>query len=166
MVTLAASATAVTGVATVTITGTSGALTHTTTVSLTIGPAGGGGTGGVTVTPVVTANGQWFNEEQVRISNPANITAMTLTIVIQRTAGVSFSNIFNTVGTQVQQSNSSTSTVVTYQFTLAAGQVIAPGSYSFAAQTSGGGTVHPTAGDTFTITYMIGGASFTQTGHF
>jgi hypothetical protein len=166
VVTLAAAATAVTGAATVTITGTSGGLTHTTTISLTVGPGGGGGTGGVTVTPVVTANGQWFNEEQVRVSNTANITAMTLTIVIQRTTGVSFSNIYNTVGTQVQQSNSSTSTAVTYQFTLAAGQTVAPGNYTFAAQTSGGGTVHPTAGDTFTITYTIGGASFTQTGHF
>jgi hypothetical protein len=133
---------------------------------LTVGPGGGGGTGGVTVTPVVTSNGQWFNEEQLRVNNTAAITAMTLTIVIQRTTGVSFGNIYNTVGTQVLMSNSSTTSAITYQFTLAAGQTIAPGSYTFAAQTNGSGTVHPTAGDTFTITYTTGGASFTQTGHF
>jgi endoglucanase len=31
---------------------------------------------------------------------------------------------------------------------------------------TGGGTIHPTAGDTYTITYTTGGVSFTQTGHF
>ena len=31
---------------------------------------------------------------------------------------------------------------------------------------SGSGTVHPTTGDTFTVSYTIGGASFTQSGHF
>ena len=36
----------------------------------------------------------------------------------------------------------------------------------FAAQAGGSGTVHPTAGDTFTATYTIGGVSYTQTGHF
>jgi hypothetical protein len=28
------------------------------------------------------------------------------------------------------------------------------------------GTTHPTAGDTFTVTYTTGGQSFTQSGHF
>jgi hypothetical protein len=36
----------------------------------------------------------------------------------------------------------------------------------FAAQMSGSGTAHPTAGDTWVVTYTTGGVTFTQTGHF
>jgi hypothetical protein len=37
---------------------------------------------------------------------------------------------------------------------------------TFAAQAGGSGTLHPTSGDTFTVTSSTGGASSTLTGHF
>ena len=166
MLTLAASTTATLGAATVTVSGTSGSLTHTTTIALTVGSGGGGGTGGVTLTPMVTTSGPWFNEEQLRLNNTASLTALSVTIVVQRTTGVSFGGQFNTVGGQIVQSSSSTTAAVTYQFNLGAGQTLGTGDWTFAAQTSGSGTVHPTAGDTYTVTYTTGGVSFTQTGHF
>ena len=126
----------------------------------------GSGNGGVTVTPVVAANSPWFNEEDVRLSNTGGLTTMTVTIVVQRTTGISFSGQYNTVGGQITQANSSTTSTVTYTFTLNAGQSLNPGSYMFAAQTSGTGTAHPTAGDTWTVTYTTGGQNFNQTGHF
>ena len=50
---------------------------------------------------------------------------------------------------------------------LAAGQTLGTGtSWTFAAQTSGSGTVHPTTGDTYTVTYTTGGVTFTQSGNF
>jgi len=166
VLTLSASATATTGAATLTITGTSGSLTHTTTIALTVA-AGSTGTGGVTVTPVVTSSSAWFNEQQVRVSNTATLTALSVTIVVQRTTGVSFSGQFNTVGGSFTQTNSSTAAAVTYQFTLASGQTLGAGTNrSFVAQTSGSGTVHPTTGDTYTVTYTAGGQSFTQSGTF
>jgi hypothetical protein len=86
---------------------------------------------------------------------------------VQRTAGISYSGQYNTVGGQVQQSNASTSTAVTYQFTLASGQTLSPGTNrTFAAQTSGTGTSHPTAGDTYTVIYTSGGVQRTQSGTF
>lgn len=166
VVTVCASATATTGAAQLTVSGASGTLTQTTSVALTI-PGGGTGNGGVTLTPSVAASGPWFNEEQLRVANTANLTALTITITLQRTAGVSFSGQYNTVGGQILQSNSSTAAAVTYQFALAAGQTLGPATGRlFAAQSSGSGTVHPTSGDTFTVTYTTGGQSFTQTGHF
>ena len=165
MLTLAASSTATLGPTTVTLTGTSGSLVHTATLALTVGN-GGGGTGGVTLTPMVTASGQWFNEEQLRLGNTASLTALSITIVVQRTTGVSFSGQYNTIGGPILQSNTSTASTVTYQFNLAAGQTLGVGNWTFAVQASGGGTVHPTAGDTYTVTYTTGGVSFTQTGHF
>jgi hypothetical protein len=166
-VTFTASATATTGPATVTVTGTGGGLTRTTSIALTVNASGGGGNGGVTLTPVVTTSSPWFNEQQLRVTNTASITALSITIVVQRTTGISVNGQFNTVGSQITQSNSSTTAAITYTFSLVAGQTLGPASNrTFAAQTSGTGTLHPTAGDTFTVTYTTGGASFTQTGHF
>jgi hypothetical protein len=162
--TLTASSTATLGPATVTITGTGGGLTRTTPVSLTVAS---GGDGGVTITPVVTTSSPWFNEQVIRLSNTGTITALSITITIQRTTGIGFSGQYNTVGGQIQQSNSSTSSTVTYQFSLAPGQTLGPGTdRTFAAQTSGGGTLHPTSGDTYSVTYTTGGVSFTRSGTF
>jgi xyloglucan-specific exo-beta-1,4-glucanase len=166
VLTLTASGTATLGAATVTVTGTGGSLTRTASINLTVNDSGGG-TGGVTVTPVVSSNGPWFNEQAISLNNTGAITSLSITIVVQRTTGVSSSGQYNTVGGQILQSNSSTATTITYQFNLAAGQTLGSATNRlFAAQMSGSGTVHPTTGDTYTVTYTTGGVSFTQTGHF
>jgi endo-1,4-beta-xylanase len=165
VVTVCASATAPASSSTLTVSGTDGSLVRTAPVGLTITGATQGG--GVTVTPVVAASGPWFNEAQVRITSTANLTALGVTITVQRTPGVSFSSQYNTVGSQITQSNTTTSTAITYQFTLAAGQTLGPATGRvFAAQAGGTGTVHPTSGDTYTVTYTAGGQSFVQSGHF
>jgi cellulose 1,4-beta-cellobiosidase len=168
-VTFAASSTAATGTSTVTITGTSGSLSATTTITLTVTPAGGGngGNGGVTVTTVINSNSPFFDDEGVKLSNTGAITALSLTINVQNTGGLTFNGQYNTVGSSIMDGHSSTATVITYQYGLAAGQTLSPGAgYLFDAQISGSGTAHVTSGDTFTVTYTTGGQSFTQTGHF
>jgi chitin-binding protein len=125
------------------------------------------GNGGVTVTPAVTANSPYYNELQLRLSNTAAVTALSATIVVQRTTGVSYSGAYNTLGSQIQQTNSSTSTAITYQYTLASGTTLSSGTNrTFAAQFGGTGTAHPTTGDTYTVTYTSGGVQYTQTGTF
>jgi hypothetical protein len=164
------SATANTGTAgrsgTVTVTG--GGLQRTVAVTQNgTTPPNPGGDGGVTVSRVVASSGAWYNEEQVRIANTSTITALSITIVLQRTTGVSFQGMWNTVGSQIQHSNSSTASAITYQFTLAAGQSLSPSTNrQFVAQASGTGTPHPTSGDTYTVTYTTGGVQRTQTGTF
>jgi len=150
----------------VTVTGTSGSLSHTATIALTVSPSGG--SSAVTATPVVSSSSPWFNEEDLKLSNTVSLTALSITIVVQRTTGISLNGQFNTVGSQITQSNSSTSSAITYQFSLATGQTLGAGSgWTFAAQTSGSGTTHPTAGDTFTVTFTTStGVTQTLTGHF
>jgi hypothetical protein len=115
----------------------------------------------------VAATSPWYNELQVRVANANPITALSVTVVVQRTTGVSYSGMWNTVGGQVQQSNSSTAAAVTYQFTLASGQTLSAATdRQFVAQASGNGTAHPTSGDTYTVTYTTGGAQYTQSGTF
>lgn len=148
------------------ITVSGGSLSRTIQVTQS-GSGQPGGDGGVTVSRVVAASGGWYNELQVRVSNTNPITALSVAIVVQRTPGVGYSGMWNTVGGQMQQSNSSTSAAVTYQFTLAAGQTLSPATNrQFVAQASGNGTTHPTSGDTYTVTYTTGGAQYTQSGTF
>jgi len=124
-------------------------------------------TGGPTATPVVSTSSPWFNEEDVRLSTSTPLSALTITIVLQRTGGISFNGMYNTVGGQIQQSNSSTATAITYTFTLAPGQTQPSGTnFTFAAQSSGSGQTHPTANDTFTVTATGGGVTTTSSGHF
>jgi endoglucanase len=166
ILTLSASSTATLGAVTIPVSGTSGTLTRMTTVGLTVND-GGGGTGGVTITKLINSNSPWYNEEAVRLDNTGAITALSVTIVIQRTTGVGLNGMFNTVGGQILQSNTVAATNITYQFTLASGQTLGPGTNRiFAAQASGSGTVHPTAGDTWVVSYTTGGVTFTQTGTF
>jgi mannan endo-1,4-beta-mannosidase len=152
-------ATARTG--TVTVTG--GGITRTIAVTQAAQSAGGT----VTASGAVTSSSGWFSEEQVRVNNTASITALTVTITVQRTAGVNASGQYNTVGGQIAQSSSCSSNVCTYLYTLNSGQTLAPGTgRSFAAQMSGNGTVHATSGDTFTVAGTAGGASFSVQGGF
>jgi chitin-binding protein len=127
-----------------------------------------GGNGGVTVTPMVTTSGPWFNEQQIRIANTSAITALSITVTVQRTTGISHSGQYNTVGGQITQSNASTASAITYQFALVSGQTLsaATAPRTFAVQTGGTGTAHPTTGDTYTVTYTTGGVARTQSGTF
>jgi chitin-binding protein len=123
--------------------------------------------GGVTLTPTVTSQSPWFNEQQLRLTNTSTLTALSITIVVQRTAGVSHSGQYNTLGGQVAQTNSSTAAAITYQFTLGSGVTLSPGTNrTFAVQMGGTGTAHPTSGDTYTVTYTTGGVTRTQSGTF
>jgi endoglucanase len=163
--TFTASATATLGTANVTITGTSGATTRSTTIALTVTSGGGGGT--VTATPSVGTASPWFNELQLRLNNTSTITALTITVTVQRTPGVSYSGMYNTVGGQIAQANISTTSTITYTFTLAAGQTLpAATGRLFAMQMSGTGTAHPTAGDTWVVSYNTGSGTQTASGTF
>ncbi len=135
-----------------------------TQVSATPSASGGDG---VTATSAVTSASPWYNELQVRLANTSPITALTVTVVVQRTTGVSHSGQYNTVGGQITQSNASTSSTVTYTWTLTAGQTLSASSArAFAAQLGGTGTAHPTSGDTWTVAYTTGGVARTQSGTF
>lgn len=130
----------------------------------------GGGIGGGTVTAtskLASGYGPWYGEEDVAVSSTAPITAMTVAVTVQKTTGVSYNGQYNTVGGQITSSHTDGSATLVYQFTLASGQTLAAGTnQTYAAQFNGNGTVHPTAGDTYTVTATAGGKTTTLTGHF
>jgi hypothetical protein len=163
--TIAVSVTANSGTAsrsgTVTVSG--GGLSRTIAVT----QAGQSTGGSVTALGVVTSNSPWFVEEQLQLSNTTTITALSVTITVQRTTGINASGQYNTIGGQITQSRSCTTSACTYVFTLNSGQTLSNGSGRvFAAQMSGNGTAHPSAGDTYTVTGTAGGQPINLQGHF
>jgi endoglucanase len=151
--------TAPAGVVNVIISGNGGGLTHITSLAVNVT--------GTTITAEVTENGPFFNQEQIRMSHTAPITSLSIRIVIQRTTGLGVSGAFNTMGSQMTQSITTTPTTFVYQFNLIPGQVLQPEQNRVcAAQTTGSGTIHPTSGDTATVTYISGGVTHTETRTF
>ncbi len=103
----------------------------------------------------------------MRIANTGTLTALTITVTVQRTTGINHSGQYNTVGGQVTQSVTTTASTITYTFTLAPGQTLgASTSRTFAVQLSGNGTAHPTAGDTYVVSYNAGSGTQTASGTF
>jgi hypothetical protein len=162
--TLNASASAPVGTSVFTITGTSGALSASTALALTISAKSAPGNGPATFTGKASTNGPWFDEDDVALSTTAPITALTLTITVPAT-DVTFSGLYNTFGPQIVNASSGTANLA-YSFTLSPGQTIGPGTGTFAAQMKGNGATHHVAGDSWTVTYSSGGATYTQSGGF
>jgi glucosylceramidase len=124
------------------------------------------GSNGVTATGVVASSSPYYSEENVKFSNTSAITAMAVTITVQKTSGVSYNGMYTTFGgvTTTHADNGST---IVYTYTLNAGQTIPPSSNLLAsAQFGGNGTAHSTTGDTWSITTTSGGVANTVSGHF
>jgi len=132
--------------------------------------AGGGGGAGGTVTAtakIASGYGPYYGEEDIAVSGTAPITALTVTVTTQKTTGLSYNGQYNTVGGQIANSHTDGSQAIVYRFTLAPGQALASGTnQTYAAQFNGTGTLHPTAGDTYTVSATAGGKATTLTGHF
>jgi len=124
------------------------------------------GTGVATVkTSQASASGPWWGEDDLTLSSTAPITAMSLTLTLQKTAGLSYNGQYNTTG-GFAQTHSDTASTVVYTFTLNPGQTLNAGSWLFAAQYGGTGTAHASSGDTYSLSYTSGGKAFTLNGHF
>ncbi len=137
-----------------------------TTTSSTPTPTATTSGNGVTASGVVASSSPYFGEEDLKFSNTSTITAMTITITVQKTAGITYSGSYATFGggTLTHVDNGST---VTYTFTLNSGQTIPPSSNLLAAaQFSGTGTTHSTTGDLWSITTTTSGGTNTLSGHF
>ena len=158
--TFTASSTATLGAANVTITGDLGLDHRTTTVALTVTGGGDGGT--VTATPVGVDQQPVVQRAATAAREHRHADGADGHGRGAAHDGRELLRQYNTVGGQIAQTNSSTTAAITYTFTLAAGQTLpASTGRTFAMQTSGNGTAHPTAGDTYTVTYTSGGT----TGH-
>jgi predicted carbohydrate-binding protein with CBM5 and CBM33 domain len=125
-------------------------------------PTGGGV---VTATTSMGGSAPWYLENKLSVNNTAAITNVVVTIRVARTTGVTFNGSYETVGGFTRTSSPNASPIV-FTFTRAA-SLPAGTNRLFVAQTNGTGAApHPSAGDTWTITYNVGTQSFTANGTF
>ena len=118
---------------------------------------------------VAGGSGPYWAEEDVTLANTAPLTALSVTVTVQKTAGVAFAGQYsNFAGGALQMGHTDTASQVVYTYTLAPGQSLpAGGAWRIGSQFSGNGTAHPTSNDTFTLSATTaGGASTTTGGHF
>jgi hypothetical protein len=159
--TLAAGSTAAPGPSKIAIRGASGALDASVSLPLTVSAAATGG-GPAKFTGTSSSSSAWFDEEDVDLTTAAPITALTLTMTVAA-GNVTYGGQYDTIGGQIVTSHTSGSNIV-YTFVLTSGQTMGPGSYTFAAQMDGDGTQHSASGDSWTVTYTTGGATYSQSG--
>ena len=126
--------------------------------------------GGVTITgSVASGSNPWWNELDVSITHTASLTALTITVTVQKTPGVAGSGQYsNYPGGVLQMSRAETASTVVYTYQLSAGQTLSAGSNRLVgSQFSGNGTAHPYTSDTFVVNYTTaGGTPQTVSGHF
>ncbi len=143
--------------------------TRTTSAGATATPTSAPPGGGVTVTGNVTGNsGPWWGEEDVTLSTSAPLTALRITVTVQKTSGVGYAGQYTSFpGGALSVGHTDNGSAIVYTYTLNPGQTVAPGANDVAgSQHSGNGTPHSTSGDTYTVTATAGGVTTTTTGHF
>ena len=136
--------------------------TTTTTTTTTTPPANNG----VTATPSVNGStSPWYGENDLSLTNPAPMTALSVTIKIAKTPGISYNGQYtNFWGSTIDSGHTTGSSTVDYTFV--ANTTIVAGSWTIAAQYNGTGTPRVTSGDTWTVTSTSGGVTSTISGSF
>jgi hypothetical protein len=139
----------------------SGSLNASVSLPLTVSASATGG-GPAKFTGTASSGSVWFDEEDVELTIATPITALTLTLTVAATT-VAYAGQYDTIGGQIVTSHTSGGNIV-YSFVLTSGEIISAGSYTFAAQMDGNGTQHSAKGDSWTVSYAAGGATYSQSG--
>jgi len=136
-----------------------------TTTTTTTAPLGNG----VTAAPTSDNYNNYGGQERLALSNRFSITAMTITINVAQTTGVTFNSQSNSFpGGALNQTSTISGGVITYSYVLGVGQVI-PAGYANGivyAQFGGTGSSRSTSGDTWTVTSTSNGIVSNLTGTF
>jgi general secretion pathway protein G len=123
----------------------------------------------VTAATSSSSYNNYGGQERLDFTNQSSITALTITINVAQTTGVTYNSEFNSFPGGALSENATTSGgLITYTYTLNSGQTI-PAHYSggqVGAQWSGTGSVRVTSGDTWSVVSTSGGITSTLTGTF
>lgn len=146
-------------------TGSPTTTTTTATTTTTTTPPGNG----VTAAPASDNYNNYGGQERLAFSDKFSITAMTVTINVVQTTGVTFNSQSNSFpGGDLNQTFTTSGGIITYSFVLGGGQVI-PAGYSNGivyAQFGGTGSPHSMSGDTWSVTSTSNGIVSNLTGTF
>ncbi len=147
----------------ITPTTTTSTTTTTTTTTTTLPPSNG-----VSATGAYTRSGK-KGTEVVTVSNPNPITALTITIEVNQSAGETItydSKKFSFTKKDFSDSESASGGDLTYAYALDAGDTIASGGGAATAVFTSSLTTHASGGDTWSVSSVSNGISEVVTGAF
>jgi hypothetical protein len=149
------------GVTLATPTTTTTTVPPTTTTTTTTAP-----TNGVTVTPLGTASNSYSGTDQLTFTNSSSITALTVTIRVAQTTGVSYANAWNSFPGNLTQSETTSGGYIVYSYVQNSTPTPAQTNGQITAQWAGNGTARVTSGDLWSVTSTSGGVTSTLSGTF
>ncbi|CAF0994695.1 unnamed protein product [Didymodactylos carnosus] len=158
------STTASSGITSVTTLASSGITSVTTTAVTTTNAAGYS-----YVASIDLACQPYYCGDRLDISTTANLTNLTIIIIVQKTVGATYkTTTYDTAQSLIQQTNSDNGTTITYTWTLLPGMIfpINQSPLTVEAQFDLYGTSQNTTGDTFSIIAQGNGVTTMSTGHF
>jgi hypothetical protein len=124
---------------------------------------------GVTVTPSSDNYNNYGGQERLAITNTAAISALTITVHVAQTSGITYASQYGSFPTgAVTQSETTAQGALVYTWVLNSGKAI-PAGYQGGmvyAQFSGNGSTHAMSGDSWTVTSTSTGVTTTLTGTF
>ena len=139
--------------------------TSATTTTTTTPPSNG-----VVATPTTNTYGGYGGQDILAVSNTKAITALTITIKVAQTTGVTPNGGYNSFPGGIAATTYGTSGggTLTSTYVLNSGQSIPAGSPSgsFAAQYAGTGSARVQTDDTWTVVSTSNGLTSTLSGHF
>jgi len=141
---------------------TTSSTTSTTSTTTTLAPSNG-------VSVVATSNNSnaYSGTETLTFTNTHPITALSVTISVARTTGLSEANLWNSFPGDLTQKGRTSSKTITYTWTLKGSAAPAQNSNDeVTAQWSGNGTFHPVSGDSWSVTSTSNGSKSTLKGSF
>jgi aryl-phospho-beta-D-glucosidase BglC (GH1 family) len=108
----------------------------------------------------------FWGEEDVILSGTQDITALTITISVAKTSGVSYYGLYTNGGGDFTSNVTDTGSAIVYTYNLKAGQVINPGTNLTAGAQYNSNGVRATTSDTYQVTMVIGGQAQSTSGTF
>jgi len=116
---------------------------------------------------VAAGSGPYYTEEDVKLSTTAPLTALRLTVMVRKTAGVSYAGQYTTFPTgAVTSSHMDTGAAIVYSYDLAPGHTIPAGTYTIGSQFAGDGQAHASNQDSYNGSATSGGATDALSGQF
>ena len=136
---------------------TSSVASPTTTTTTTAAPSNG-----TVATPSSSNYNNYGGQEILSLTNQFSMTALTITINVLQTTGLTYNSMFNSFpGGAITQNDTTSGGVISYTYVLNSGQTI-PAGYAggeAGAQFGGTGSVRVTTGDTWSVTSTSGGVT-------
>lgn len=130
-------------------------------------PGSTAGSNGLSAAATVDgSSNDYWTQSDVTLTSARPLTSLAIELRVARTPGVATTGSYDSVSGQTHVSITVVGDVLVYRWELNAGQTLAPGTYTFAAQFQHDGGGRDTSGDTYAVTADGPDGGSSLSGHY